>query len=128
MVSEHVEQSNVVRWFRLQYPKLTMFAIPNGSHLAGDVRVRAIKMAKLKEEGLLPGASDLFLAFPSGKWHGLFIEMKSSRGKVSDEQSKFMKAVTDSGYAAYVCYGFDEAKIVIQDYLGNWTYGQGARN
>lgn len=117
IASEHQEQSAVVRWFRFQYPKLKLISIPNGSHLAGDIKQRAIKMRRMKEEGLEPGAYDLFLMAPNGKWAGLFIEMKSSSGRVSPEQKAFGEYAITMGYDARVCYGQDEAKLAIQDYL-----------
>jgi len=112
----------VCRWFRLQHPKFNghLFAIPNGSHLAGDAKVRAIKMHKMKEEGFVPGVADLFLMVPIGGWHGLFIEMKKSKGvqsDVSDVQREFLGRANLIGYRAEVCFGFDQARVVIDDYL-----------
>jgi len=43
--------------------------------------------------------------------------MKAQKGRVSPEQKEFLALATDMGYFAVVCYGFDEAKKVIQDYL-----------
>ena len=116
-MTEHTEQVAVIQWFRLQHPKLIMFSIPNGAHLAGDARLRAIKMNNLKASGLVPGVSDLFLMCPKSGWHGLFIEMKIKGGKVSDSQKEFMGLATLMGYQAVVCYGFDEAKDAITEYL-----------
>lgn len=117
--SEHQEQVATVSWFKLQYPKFKkhLFAIPNGAHLAGDPKVRAIKMNKMKAEGLLTGVSDLFMMVPMGGWHGLFIEMKSKGGVVSDDQAEFQGAAHLIGYFCAVCYSFEEAKNVISDYL-----------
>lgn len=116
-ISEHEHQSLLVSWFNLQYPKLIMFAIPNGTHLAGDTRARAIKMAKLKAEGLTPGVADLFLMLPKAGYHGLFIEMKSAKGTVSPDQSLFLSKAQLLGYQAHVCWSFDEAKSVIEKYM-----------
>ncbi len=49
MLTEHDEQKAFVRWFRIQPPKVKIFAIPNGGH-------RHIKVAqKLKAEGVSAG-------------------------------------------------------------------------
>jgi hypothetical protein len=111
--SEHVEQVMVVRWFRLQYPFLNrcLWAIPNGGK-------RHIKTAMtLSSEGVMAGVSDLFMMVARKGYHGLFIEMKAKGGKVTQEQALFITEANKQGYLAVVCFGFDEAKKVIQDYL-----------
>ena len=116
-MSEHAEQVALMQWFKFQHPKLIMFSIPNGAHLAGDNRLRAIKMNNMKAEGLIAGVSDLFLMMPTNKYHGLFIEMKVKGGKLSDSQKEFMGNATLMGYQAVVCYGFEQAKDAINNYL-----------
>ena len=118
-MTEHTEQVAVIQWYRYQYPKYAecLWSIPNGSHLAGDSRLRAIKMNNMKAEGLKVGVSDLFLMIPKSNWHGLFLEMKVKGGKLSDSQKEFMGLATLMGYQAVVCYGFDEAKDAITEYL-----------
>ena len=114
-MTEHQEQIAVITWFRLQYKQYAsyLFAIPNGG-------VRNIGTAvKLKKEGVLAGVPDLFLMIPKNGFHGLWIEMKVKGGRISDSQKQFMGAATLMGYPAIVCYGFDEAKNAINDYLQN---------
>lgn len=104
-----------------------LLAIPNGSHLAGDSRQRAIKMARLKALGLRTGASDLLLALQHGPYAGLFIEMKKQRGHFStpraaerafsDEQRLFHQDAAEGGYATALCYGAAEADLAIKQYL-----------
>ena len=110
-ISEHNEQVAVVKWFRLCYPKYIIFAIPNGGarHIVTAV--------KLKAEGVLAGVPDLFLMAAKGEWHGMFIEMKAKSGSVSDKQKEFMEAANAMNYKTVVCYGFDEAKEAITNYL-----------
>lgn len=112
-MSEHQEQCALIRWWRLQYPKLNkmLFAIPNGGQR------NIVTAVRLKNEGVVSGVSDLFLMMPKGDWHGLFIEMKAVKGKVSKEQKEFMAVANEMGYLAVVCFGFDDAKKVIQNYL-----------
>jgi hypothetical protein len=71
----------------------------------------------MKQEGLLSGVSDLFLMKANKHFYGLFIEMKARGGKVSDQQRYFIEQAIANGYAAYVCYGFDDAQTVILEYL-----------
>ncbi|MBW5416132.1 MULTISPECIES: VRR-NUC domain-containing protein [unclassified Pseudomonas] len=120
--SEHDEQANVVTWFNLSYPALKgcLFAIPNGTHLAGNQKQRGMKMAFLKAEGLTPGVGDLFLMVVRPPYSGLFIEMKRQRftpSDVGEEQRKFIKRAREHGYRAEICGGFDAARLIIQEYL-----------
>jgi len=42
---------------------------------------------------------------------------KSPAGKLSDNQKKWIKILSDQGYKAVCCIGFDEAKAVIDEYV-----------
>ena len=113
--TEHHEQRKVFEWARLyesRYPELAiMFAVPNG----GD-RHPAVA-AKLKAEGVRPGVPDIVLPVPRGGFHGLFIEMKSDKGRASHDQLKYISTLNRNGYYAMVCRGFDEAVEAIRCYL-----------
>jgi hypothetical protein len=111
ILNEHQEQKILIRWFRLQYPQYIIFAIPNGG-----MRNKITAM-KLKDEGVLSGVSDLFLMCANQSYNGLFVEMKSIKGKLSVEQNKFMLAANRAGYKAIVCFGFTEAQTAINNYL-----------
>jgi len=121
-MSESTEQQAVVRWYNLQYPHRLIIAIPNGSWLSGSARLRAILMQKMKREGLVVGASDLLIAYPSGTYHGLFLEMKDigrTWCSVKKEQRLFMKVARQQGYAATWAAGSEIAKQEIEDYFNN---------
>lgn len=112
-MNEHKEQVCLVNWFRDAYPSLRnlFFAIPNGG-------LRTARNAMmLKEEGLLPGIPDLMLAVPSGKWHGLFLELKRPDGRVSVAQAIVQSSLGRQGYKVAVAYSYFEAKAVIVEYL-----------
>ncbi len=136
--SESAEQSSVVEWFRTQYPRHTILAIPNGAHLAGDARRRAIAMARMKREGLEPGTADLFIAVPKGligfstiqgdppvnrplfSVGGLWVEMKALDGdKPTDAQQEFGRKMSVAGYTWRCCRGAGEAIAVIKSYMEN---------
>ena len=114
--TEHDEQVKLFQWAKLQsgkHPQLSMmFAIPNGGQR------NIVTATKLKAEGVKSGVPDIFLAFPSNTAHGLFIEMKSAKGKLSENQREWMGALSSSGYRCAICFSFDEAKEVISKYLG----------
>lgn len=110
-MNEHDEQVVLIRWFRLCYPKLVIFSIPNAAK-------RSVGLANyMKAEGLLTGVSDIFVMKPNKHFSGLFIEMKAKGGKVSPQQKYFIEQAIANGYAAYVCFGFEDAQSVIVQYL-----------
>lgn len=121
-MSEYEQTAAVVEWFKLQYSKYAgcIIGIPNGAHLAGNSRTRAIKMAKLKREGIKPGCSDLFIAVPKQNYSGLWVEMKDTNKtlcSLSKEQQEHLDLMRDMGYEAIWCAGFDAAKAAIQVYM-----------
>lgn len=104
--TEHDEQVMFVNWFRLQFPRVMIIAVPNGAHLAGSERVRAAKMARMKAEGLTPGVPDLFI--PEWKF---WIEMKRRKAAVvSPEQRQMIAYLSTCGYETVIARGFDEAR------------------
>lgn len=117
-LTEHDEQALLIKWFDLQYKdKFVLFAIPNGG-------IRNVVVAKkLKKEGVRSGVPDLFLAVPKNPYAGLFIEMKRAKGgKLSLYQKDMITSLEDAGYRCEVCHGFEQAKLVIEDYLKNERY------
>jgi hypothetical protein len=104
--SEHVEQREVVKWFRQTWPDVVIFAIPNGG-----LRNPAAAL-RLKVEGVLPGVPDLFVP----AWR-LWIEMKKSKGGItSKEQREMLMYLRGVGYDAMVCAGAESAKRMISDH------------
>lgn len=119
-------QQQCVKWFRLQYPKLSklLFAIPNGARLYGTKKQRIVQWQRLKAEGATPGAADLFLSIPSGDFPGLYIEMKttSKSSRQSAEQKEFEAAVIGQGYGYAMPRTFDQFRKVIVSYLEKGEY------
>lgn len=118
-ITEKEEQKAVVKWFRCQYRKYwrCLIAIPNGAFLAGDMQARVRQAASLKAQGLVPGVSDLFLAIPKKEFHGLWIEMKTPKGRGTVEQVEFSSLMAELGYAAFICKGQESAIETIKKYM-----------
>lgn len=119
------EQEALFRWAGMvskRYPGLDcMFAIPNGAYLQGDSRRRAMQWAQLKAQGAHAGVSDVFLPVPRDGFSGLWIEMKAPKphnAPVSDEQEKWIAAMQQQGFAAFVAYGWVHAVELIDLYYG----------
>lgn len=113
-MTESQTQIGCVRWFKYQYPNLgtLLIHVPNG-------RRRSIRDGiKLKLEGVTAGVADLILFVPSRGWHGLMIEMKSSKGKQSQSQKEWAERVTAMGYRYEIAKSIDDFVEIIQEYLG----------
>ena len=74
--------------------------------------------ARLKREGVKAGFPDLFLPIPRKEYHGLFIELKSKKGRTSQSQKMWLELLKYQGYCAKVCNDFDDVTKLINWYLG----------
>ena len=116
-MTEAQEQAYVFKWsqqpdIRAQWPELALlFHIPNGG--TRD----AVEGKHLKQQGVKPGVPDLFLPVPSGQYHGLFIEMKTDKGRATREQRWWIERLNAGGYFAEVCHGWESAVRVLEWYL-----------
>ena len=94
----HLEESiqvACVKWFRLQYPNLVIFAVPNGGS-------RNLYEAKnMKESGTLAGVADLVIVGNGGRV--LFVEMKAGKNKQEDSQVLFQNKVEKLGHKYIIC-------------------------
>ena len=113
---EDNEQAALFQWAR-HFKKLRwLHAIPNG----GNRNPR--EAARLRQQGVKKGVSDIFLPMPTMWHHGLYIELKRAKkqgaSRVSPEQKEFIQEMNTAGYMAVVCYGADEAIKVISEYAG----------
>jgi len=100
-------------WNRKKYPELKMLhAIPNGGSR------HPAEAANLKRQGVKSGVSDIFLPAPRRGYHGIYIEMKAPKGRLSPVQKEWLEAVKREGYYAAVCYGADKAIALLTWYLG----------
>ena len=110
---EHRLQCACIRWFKLQYPQYAhnLFAVPNGS------KRDAVTAARLKEEGVLAGVSDLILLKSNRFYGALLIEMKTDKGRQSPAQKEWETRITADGYKYVVVRSLEEFIKVVTDYL-----------
>lgn len=113
--SEHAEQAALFRWAefaRARLPELALlYAVPNGGH-----RHKATA-ARLKAEGVKRGVPDVCLPVARDGAHGLYIELKTERGKATPEQIGWIRALRRQGYVAELCHGWESARSMIEHFL-----------
>lgn len=114
-MSEHDEQVALFQWaewMTTQYPRLKwMYAVPNAAK-------RSHQLASyMKAEGMKAGVPDVCVPIPTATHPGLYIEMKFGSNKPTIHQKEWLEYLESVGYATAVCYSFDDARMVIEDYL-----------
>jgi hypothetical protein len=107
-MTENEIQAQFVWWARKQLPDVPIFAVPNGGHRGKT------QGAMLKATGVLAGVPDLFVA--DGR-PGLFIELKTATGRLSEAQKGMIEKLNTAGYPVAVCYSLEEAKAAFINYL-----------
>ncbi len=110
---EQIEHINLVNWFHYEYPEYK----EDFHHFANERHCSIIQGRILKRMGVKKGVPDFHLAIACGNYHGLWIELKVGKGKLSIEQSEFLYRKNDRGYLAMAVWGSDAAKEIINNYL-----------
>ena len=113
---EEIEQSTLFRWAsyaQTQYEELKlMYHVPN------EGKRSAVTGARLKQAGLKPGVPDVCLPTAHGGYIGLYIEMKVKPNKPTDNQKQWLRALREAGHFVAVCYTWEEAKDLREEYIG----------
>ena len=106
--SEHQEQAGFVQWFRARWPRVLIFAIPNGGK-------RNLSTARnLKMEGVVPGVPDLYIP----AW-GIWVEMKRQKGgRLSPDQEEMINYLESIGHDVIVGYGAADTSEKLLSLLG----------
>ena len=113
---ESIQQAQVVEWARWAY-KTGKYPMLNMLHCSlNGVKLSGTQARIAKGQGMLSGVPDLFLPVPKNGYHGLFIEMKSEKGRVTENQHWFLTNAESLGYKIAVCYSAKEAIAAIQAY------------
>ena len=108
---EALIQEAVINYINAQYPG-TLYCAS-----AGGVRTSMKQAIKMKRTGYVKGFPDIFIYEPKGQWHGLAIEMKTAKGVMSQHQKEWQNELIKRGYIAVTCKSFDQAQIIIDEYL-----------
>lgn len=120
---ESMHQQAFIQWARLApliyrdkrdgFIKDYLIAIPNGgarSKVGGAI---------LKAEGVTAGVSDLFFAYPTTRYHGLWIEFKTDRSHslLTENQQQWLAKMKRVDYQFMVPTSVTQAIDMIEVYL-----------
>lgn len=125
-MTEHQLYEQIAQYLQLQYPSVLY-----RFDLAADLKLTPGQAKKHKKLHPLRGYPDLFIAARRQRHSGLFLEIKregTTIYKKSDgqlvkdkhirEQAEMLDKLRKRGYMAEFACGFDEAKRIIDAYLG----------
>lgn len=91
----------------LQY----MYHVPNGGKR--DKATAAV----LKRQGVKAGVPDIMLPAARAGYHGLYIELKAGENTTTKKQKEWLEYLRQQGYYTAVCYGWQPAAQLIEQYL-----------
>ena len=104
-------QIDLVAWMRKEYPGM-LFT----STQAGDRRSK-LAAIMMKRMGYTNGTPDLLIFEPRANYCGLFLELKSPDGRLSDDQRVWAQKARDTGYLYHPAFRLEEVKSVVKQYL-----------
>ena len=111
--SEDAIQMALLEWLRLYDRRAWELTVhtPNGGARS------AVTGARLKALGVRRGFPDLTLWLPRGGFHGLAVELKAGRNKMTPEQADWLAHMNSAGWMAVCCVGLDAARDTFASYL-----------
>lgn len=110
-MSEERLQTEVVNWIKLKYPKARYCASLGGIYTGPRQAIKA------KRTGYSRGFPDLQITEARGGYFGLFIELKTIKGRATDVQRDWINDLNDRGYYAEICKGLPETLKTIKSYM-----------
>jgi hypothetical protein len=118
-MSEADHQTAFFEWLEF-FPKLRpfVFAIPNGGYRHPREAVR------LKAQGVTRGIPDVFCSIPNHEFHGLYLEFKFGKNKLTNEQAQMFERFKRMGYACEAVYDWEVAREILIKYLGRQHFDQ----
>lgn len=126
-MAQHKERAlyhQLAKWLQLQHPTVKF-----RFDLAADLKLTVGQAKRHKDLHPKRGYPDLWIARPTKRYHGLYIELKADDSSPfkkdgtlkSDphltDQFEWLMALTAEGYAATFSTGFDETVEIINKYL-----------
>lgn len=113
MKPEQIEQIKLFDWIRSRKD-----IFPFCFHIANERQTSPQQGRILKRMGVKSGVSDIFVGIPSGRFNGMFLELKAGSNVPTDNQEKFMIDMSSQGYYCIWSCGYEKARESIEHYLG----------
>lgn len=111
-MTEKREAKTLMQWARY-VPILDELLL----HIANERHCSAFQGYELKLQGVKAGVSDYFLPLPRGQFHGMWLELKTTTGRLQPLQDYWLAKMRTTGYSGQVAYGAIDAIDKIKGYL-----------
>lgn len=109
---ERAQKLAFMRWVGLNKSiRPFVFAIEHG----GSRNV--LEASNLRKIGVRAGIPDYFFMHPNSKYHGLWIEFKAGKNKLTKEQEEFFNLAKNVNYKCVVVWNWADAVKEIQEYI-----------
>lgn len=105
--SFQIATNRVIQYAKLMNPNLIAFHIPNEGK-------RSI-YARISQQGVVKGVSDWIFIDNSKPWNTAFVELKTAKGRVNDNQKAFLNSAESKGYFAAVCWSIDGFMDILKE-------------
>lgn len=110
-------QRQCVQWYRTRHPKRLIFHVPNGG------RRKLLEAIRLKKAGVTRGVPDLIIPEPNKDFHGLCVELKVGKNKLTPEQEQMLVNLSSRGYKTEVIYSLEAFQNAVDLYFRNSLIG-----
>ncbi len=116
-MTEAQEQICVIKWsqqphIRQKWPELALL-----HHIKNETMGGVRRVAVDRAMGVRKGVPDLCLPVARGRYHSLYIELKTDTGRASAEQKWWGEQLLAAGNMWEVCHGWESAARVLEWYL-----------
>jgi len=123
---EYQLQKQICTYLKLQYPTVLFLSDLSGQPMT---MLQAVRNKAIQKDGF--SCPDLLILEPRlrGNYHGLFLELKKEspfkkNGQLKSnlhlmKQHESIKLLQERNYVAQFVWTFDDAKLLIDDYLNN---------
>ena len=116
MTEDQIQQA-VIRWsqqasVRKMFPQLALLY-----HIPNERKCTPQQGARLKRMGVKSGVPDLHLPVARGVYHGLYLEVKTEKGRVSANQMWWLERLRENGCCCVVCRCWEDAAHMLVTYL-----------
>lgn len=115
---EFFAQAALFQWARLPTVQAKYPGIDLMSCSLNGVKLTAAQAGKAKASGMLKGEFDIKIPVARGRYHGLVIEMKAGRNKLTPDQVWYGQRMAQEGWCVVTCWDWEKARDEIVLYLG----------
>ena len=118
--TERQQQRSILKMRKQCFPRVFMFHVPNGAHLAGSQVSRFKQMGALKGDGLVNGVPDLFAIWAVQRMAAFEVK-RTHKSPVSDEQKAVHELLRSLGIPTHIVTNAAEAFDILKELGAPWN-------